>query len=55
MGQAGDKIEITPEMIDAGAAEIMCYDRDYERVSDVARRVYLAMAAARLSKARVPA
>ncbi len=49
------EVMITPEMIEAGAAEIMCYDRDNEFVSDVAKRVYLAMEAERSSKDHAPA
>jgi hypothetical protein len=37
------EIEITPAMIEAGVAEFLAYDSDYERPCDGAREVFLAM------------
>jgi len=44
-----DEIEITPEMIDAGAAEVEVYNPDFCSASDKAEAVYLAMEIARRS------
>ena len=45
-GEAGapeTEIEITPEMIEAGVAEFLAYDSDYERPRDAVVEIYLAM------------
>jgi hypothetical protein len=40
---------VTPEMIEAGADELLGYDRDYESREDAVRRIFTAMWAARRS------
>ena len=39
----GPKIEITPEMLDAGAVELLSYDPRYEKAEEAAERVFLVM------------
>lgn len=48
-GQAGteDEIEITPEMVEAGLAELVAFDPEYDEGQDFVRRVFRAMEAAR--------
>lgn len=41
------KIEITPEMISAGAEEFCCYDSRVDMPEDIAERIYLKMEEAR--------
>lgn len=41
------EIEITSEMIDAGADEVRDYDPDFVTPQQAARQIYLAMEAAR--------
>lgn len=43
---AESEIEITPEMIEAGAREVRAYDPAYDDPADVAERVFEAMMAA---------
>ena len=43
MRQAGDKVEITPEMIEAGACEIASYSPESSNSQTTAVEVYLAM------------
>lgn len=38
-----DEIEVTPEMIEAGALAYTDYDPRFEGIEDVAIRVYIAM------------
>ena len=38
-----DEIEITPEMIEAGARELARFDRDFDDPRDAAARIYAAM------------
>lgn len=40
---AADKIEVTPEMVEAGAAVLRQYDPREDASADVATEIYLAM------------
>lgn len=40
---ATDEIEITPEMIEAGAAEVACYSPEETTAAEVAAEVFRAM------------
>jgi|HubBroStandDraft_6_1064221.scaffolds.fasta_scaffold6016521_1 hypothetical protein len=42
-----DEIEITPEMISAGARELARFDHDYEDPREAVERIYVAMLLAR--------
>ena len=42
-----DEVEVTPEMIRAGAAELALYSDDYESKEDAAARIFEAMWLAR--------
>lgn len=44
-----DEIGVTPEMIEAGARELLRYDRDYESRHDAVMRIFLAMLSLRRS------
>ena len=44
-GAPGKEIEVTPEMIEAGAAAILACDRRASSVEDLAEAAYLAMEA----------
>lgn len=46
------EIEITPEMIEAGVAELMLFNLDYQSWEDGAERVFEAMMAARIPEGR---
>jgi hypothetical protein len=46
-----DEIEITPEMIEAGAEELCTFNSDFESHEKAARRIYRAMVFA-LEKSR---
>ncbi len=48
-GQAGAEVEVTPEMIEAGAEEVLGFDPDRESPRDVAAKVYRVMEAVRHS------
>ncbi len=41
---AEEEIEITPEMIEAGAAELASVNLDFEMLEEAAERIYRAMA-----------
>ena len=47
--QAGGDIEVTPEMIEAGAEEVLGFDPNRESSKDFAARVYQVMEAVRRS------
>jgi hypothetical protein len=42
--------EITPEMIEAGVAELLSYDSEFESSESAVERIYCAMIMAALSK-----
>ena len=42
-GRSGDEVEVTPEMIDAGALALSEYDRELESLEEGATRIFLAM------------
>ena len=44
---AGDEIEVTPEMIEAGLSELMSFNRERDIYEEKVRSIYLAMARAR--------
>ena len=48
-GQAGADVEITPEIVKAGAEEVLGFDPDRGSPKDVAVRVYRVMEAVRRS------
>lgn len=48
------KIEITPEMIESGAAEVRFFDRENDDPAETAASVFKAMIAAWGSKKRTP-
>lgn len=37
------KIEVTPEMIEAGVGELLCFQWGLDRAEDVARKIFIAM------------
>ena len=49
---ASDQIEITPEMIEAGAGVLGFFDRDQHDRGDTAKEVFAAMMAARCATSR---
>ena len=56
--QRGCEIEVTPEMIEAGDAEMIFYDGAYESDrgrAEVLRRIYVAMCRAAKSRPRASA
>jgi hypothetical protein len=44
-----DEIEVTPEMVDAGALAFSGYDSNFDRSEDLVCEIYLAMSRARSS------
>lgn len=54
---AADEVEVTPDMVRAGVAEIATYNTDFEDDEDAVTRIYVAMELARraLSSERTPA
>jgi hypothetical protein len=45
-----DEIEITPEMVRAGTAPLVCYDRDRDSPSELVRAIFLEMLEAMASQ-----
>ena len=45
----GDKIKITPEMIDAGSTVLASYDQPYDRLDETVLRILEAIFGGRLS------
>ena len=41
--QAGDEVEITPEMVEAGLAVLQNYDERFESQTETVKRIFFAM------------
>lgn len=48
-GNSTDKIEITPEMIEAGSLALAGDNRTYDNLEDGARRIFVAMVDANMA------